>query len=125
VTEPQLLTPVEVARFLMGLTRRLDELVGEYKAAGRRAAETRKVAELAEARAWLEADDEAGRRVTIDERKRRAIIASSEQRFLADLADKEFTTCRTAIRALEIRIDVGRTLSATSRAEMSMGGGPQ
>lgn len=123
MTEPQLLTPVEVARFLMGLTRRLDELVGEYKAAGRRAAETRKVAELAEARAWL-ADDGGEKRMTVDERKRRAIIASSEQRFLADLADKEFTTCRTAIRALEIRIDVGRTLSATSRAEMSMAGGP-
>jgi len=119
---PSLLTPAEVARFLMGLSRRLDELVAEYQTLGYTAALARRDAEVAEARAYLGSGGEEGR-VTVDERKRRAVLASSEQRFAADVAERRVHACREAIRAVQFRIDVGRTLSATTRAEMRDLGG--
>lgn len=117
---PALLTPAEVARFLMGLSRRLDDLVDEYRKLGEAAAEAKRVAEREEASAFLQAEG------TVDTRKRMAILSSSDQRFAADIAERRLLACREAIRATQIRIDVGRTLSATSREEMRGfgGGGP-
>lgn len=121
---PQLLTPGEVGRFLMGLTRRLDQLVDEYRGLGRRMAETKRDAARAEARAYLEtAPGEGQRRLTVDERKAMTVLACGDELFAADLAAAELAACKEAIRALHARLDVGRTLSATSRAEMQNFGG--
>ncbi len=116
---PDLLTPGQVARFLMGLSKRLDELVAEFRTLGYEAAQAKRTAEAVEARAWLDPyPEDRDRRVTVEERKRVATLASSEARFNAEVAMARLNACREAIRAVTIRIDVGRTLSATSRAEM-------
>lgn len=122
---PETLTPVQVARFLMGLSRRLDELVGEYAGLGRKAAEAKRDAAQAEAKAFLETMPAPGQKRTVDERRSLTVLACSDELFLADLAVAQLNACREAIRAVTLRIDVGRTLSATSRAEMqNFGGGP-
>jgi hypothetical protein len=125
VTEPpDLLTPVQVARFLMGLARQLDERVDEYKALGRKAAETKRDAARAEAKAYIETSGPGpdGKRLTVDERKALTTLACGDELFAADLAKAEVDACKESIRAIHARLDVGRTLSATSRAEMAMGG---
>jgi hypothetical protein len=122
---PDLLTPVQVARFLMGLARRLDELVDEYKAAGRKMAETKRDAAHAEAKAYLETAGPGpdGKKPTVGDRAAMVTLAVGDELFAADLAKAELDGCREAIRALHARLDVGRTLSATSRAEMQNFGG--
>lgn len=120
---PDLLSPVEVARFLMGLARRLDGLVEQYKELGRKAAEAKRDAAVEEARAYMaSAPREGEKKLTVDERKALTVLAAGDAMFQADLAKAEVDACKEAIRACHARLDVGRTLSATSRAEMAMGG---
>lgn len=120
---PSLLTPVEVARFLMGLSRRLDELVEEYGRLGEAEATAKRIAAVAEARAYIDAKRDGEKR-TVDELRAMVVLATSEERFAADLAGVQVTKCREALRAIHARLDTGRTLSATSRMEMQMAGGP-
>jgi hypothetical protein len=123
MSEPDTLTPVQVGRFLMGLARRLDELVDEYRALGRKAAEAKRDAAIAEAKAYIESAPGPGDpKRTVDERKAITTLGCADELFAADLAKHEVDACREALRALHARLDVGRTLSATSRAEMAMGG---
>jgi hypothetical protein len=125
VTEaPDTLTPAQVGRFLMGLARQLDELVAEYKALGARAAETKRDASKAQARAFIDSAPGADApKRTVPEREALTTLAAADALFQADLAKAQVDACREAIRALHARLDVGRTLSATSREEMRMSGG--
>ena len=118
------LTPVQVGRFLMGLARRLDELVSEYGDLGRKAAEAKRDAAIAEARAYIESAPEPGDpKRTVDERKAITTLGCADELFEADLAKAQVDHCKEALRALHARLDVGRTLSATSREEMRMSSG--
>jgi metal-responsive CopG/Arc/MetJ family transcriptional regulator len=119
---PDTLTPAQVGRFLMGLARRLDELVAEFKQLGEQVAVTKRNAAVAQARAFIESGAE---KRTVPERQAYATVAAADAQFEADLAKAQHDACREAIRALHARLDVGRTLSATSREEMRMAGGPQ
>jgi hypothetical protein len=122
---PDTLTPVQVARFLMGLARRLDELVDEYRGLGRKAAEAKRDAAIEEARAYMASAPKDGeKKLTVDERKALTVLAAGDAMFTSDLAAAELAACKEAIRAVHARLDVGRTLSATSRAEMQLGGQP-
>jgi|GEM_PF-2564190 len=120
---PDTLTPAQVGRALMGLARRLDELVSEYGELGRAAAEAKRDAAIAEAKAYIaSAPEPGGPKRTVDERKALTTLGCADELFEADLAKAQVDHCREALRALHARLDVGRTLSATSRAEMAMGG---
>jgi hypothetical protein len=122
---PDTLTPVQVGRFLMGLARQLDELVAQYKELGRKHAEAKRDAAKAEARAYIASGPAEGEpKRTVDERRAYTVLKCADELFAADLAKAEVDGCREAIRALHARLDVGRTLSATSREEMRMAGGP-
>lgn len=106
------LTPNEIAANLISLTRDLDALVKEYKQLGAKASGAKRAAEVAYARAYLET---AG---PVEERKQTALLKADEQRFQADLAEREVAGCKEALRAIHARIEVGRTLSATTRDEL-------
>jgi hypothetical protein len=110
------MTPSEIAQHLIGLGRELDGLVKEYRQIGETAAEAKRVYEVAEARAYLNA---AG---PVEERKRIAVEQTADFRFALDVAERRVAGCREAIRAVHARIEIGRTLSATTRDEMKLAG---
>lgn len=106
------LTPNLIASILINLSRELRALVAELKRLGRKAAQARKDAEVAFARAFMTASG------PMDERRQTAMDAAADARFKADLADREVAGCKAAIQALHADIDVARTLSATTRDEL-------
>lgn len=106
------LTPNEIASNLISLTHDLDALVKEYRGLGAKAAQAKRDYEVAYARAYL------GTAGPVEERKQRAVFEAADQRFQSDVAAHEVAACKEAIRAIGSRIDVGRTLSATTRDEL-------
>lgn len=110
------LTPNRIAQNLIDPSRALDETVAEFRGLGETAAAAKRDAELAYASAYLTSEG------PVEERKQRAIEQTSDARFNADVADRRVAGCREAIRALHARIEVGRTLSATTRDEMKLAG---
>lgn len=108
------LTPNNIARTLMGLSRDLDDTVARFLDVERAAAEAKRDAEVAYARAYLTCEG------PVEERKQKAIEATADQRFVADLTDREVAACKEAIKALHARIEVGRTLASNVRAEVSL-----
>lgn len=110
------MTPNEISAFLIQLGRTLDGLVREYRDLGDAAAEAKRDAELAYARAYLETEG------TVEERRQAAVVETSDARYMADLMDRKVAGCREAIRAVHARIEVGRTLSATTRDEAKLAG---
>lgn len=111
---PNAMTPSDIAATLINLSRELDALVREYKALQEAAAAAKRDAVKAEAAAYLQA---AG---PVEERKRLAAVEASDAVFASDLAERQVLASREAIRALHTRIEVGRTLSATTRDEIKM-----
>jgi hypothetical protein len=108
------LTPNAIARQLITLSRDLDELVSRFRDVEKAAAEAKRDAEVAYARAYM------GSEGPVEERKQRAIESTADQRFVADLTDREVASCKEAIRALHARIEIGRTLASNVRAEVSL-----
>jgi hypothetical protein len=108
------LTPNGIARQLITLSRDLDETVERFRDVELAAAEAKRDAELAYARAYLSSEG------PVEERKQRAIEQSADNRFVADVADREVAACKEAIKALHARIEVGRTLASNVRAEVSL-----
>ena len=110
------MTPNQISAFLIELGRQLDALVHEYRDLGDAAAEAKRDAELAYAREYMRAEG------TVEDRRQAAIQAAIDQRYTAELMDRKVSGCREAIRAVHARIEVGRTLSATTRDEMRLVG---
>lgn len=108
------LTPNAIARQLITLGRDLDQLVSRFQDVEKAAAEAKRDAEVAYARAYLTCEG------PVEERKQKAIEATANERFVADIADREVAACKEAIRALHARIEVGRTLASNVRAEVSL-----
>ncbi len=106
------LTPNQIAQGLIDLCRDLDALVKEYKGLGAKASAAKRAAEVAYARAFMEAVG------PVEERRQTALQNASEERFQSDLAEREVAGCKEALRAIHARIEVGRTLSATTRDEL-------
>ena len=107
-------TPTDIARWLVELGRQLDAKVQEFAVLGDEAAATRRDAEVAFARAFLQA---AG---SMDTRRQIAIMQAADKRFAADVAERKVAACKEAIKALHLKIDVGRTASANVRAEIAL-----
>lgn len=99
---------------LAQLARELDRLVVEYNSLSKQAAVAKAEAEKAYARAFLEAQG------PMDARHQQAKLAAADERWRADLADRQVASTKEAIRALHARLDVGRTMAASTRAEASL-----
>lgn len=110
------LTPNQIAQNLINLGRELDRLVGEFKDLGMAAAEAKRDSEVAYSKAYM------GTEGTVEDRKQSAISQTADDRYMADLAERRVAACKEAIRALHLRIEIGRTLSATTRDEMKLAG---
>jgi cell division septum initiation protein DivIVA len=110
------MTPNAIAQNLITLGRELNTLVGHFRDLELAAAEAKREAEVSYARAYMGAEG------SIEDRKQAAIAETSDKRFMTDLADREVAACKEAIKALHVRIEIGRTLSATTRDEMKLAG---
>jgi hypothetical protein len=106
-------TPNEIATWLGVLIRQLDAKVTEYAQLSDEAAQARSLAEVAFARHFLEAVG------AMDARRQIAMREAANERFGADVAERKVAACKEAIRALHLKIDVGRTASANVRAELA------
>lgn len=104
-------SPVEVVRHLSKLTGDLRNVTEAYAAAERDAAEKRHAADMAESRAFLQADG------AMELRKHTARVAAGKQEGEALVAEALVRVLKARIRAVETSIDVGRTYGATVRAE--------
>lgn len=96
------------------LSRQLDQLVARHDDLQQQAAKAKSDAETAYARAFLAAQG------PMDARHQQAKLAAADERWHADLADRQVAASKEAIRALHARLDVGRTMAASTRAEASL-----
>lgn len=106
------MSPAEIVRNLSDLTKELDRLVKELKAHEHIAAVERHAADLAESKAFLMAEG------AMDLRKHQARVASEAEELAALTAEAEVRGLRAQVRAVETRIDVGRSFGAAVRAEL-------
>lgn len=101
------------------LSRELDDKTAELSQLETNAIDAKRVYEVAYARAFLD----RGNTGTVDDRKQRAALNTAEERYTADIAAAHVRACKEAIKALHVRIDVGRTLASNARAEAALAGG--
>jgi len=110
VTAPA--SPIEVVRNLTALTDELRAQTAALRIAEQDAAVKRHIADISESRAFLAADG------PMDVRKHTARVAADDKEGVAKVAEALVRVLRQEIRAIETRIDVGRTYGATVRAEL-------
>ena len=101
----------EVHQHLATLSRELVELLATYQAANLRKAETEQAAKVAYAKAFLAAEG------SVEERKQQAVLAAAQEASEAEIAATVFDNTRAALRVLGQRLDAGRTIASTIRAE--------
>jgi hypothetical protein len=114
VTAP--LTGNAVAAQLAALSRQLDDLVREIGRAEVEAVNRREDYTLVHAKAFLSAEG------AMDVRKYVAIEATHAERIAAELAEATVRGLRRSIDSVKVRIDVGRSVSAALRSEVSLAG---
>jgi hypothetical protein len=100
-----------IAANLAQLSRELVELTDEYARLNHEARRATAAFKVAYARAFLESDG------PVEVRKHLATVATSDDLFASELAEAAYDNCRTALRTLGQRMDAGRTLASTVRAE--------
>lgn len=101
--------------FLARLSRQLDETVRELAALDDAAVRARARFSSEYARAFLTADG------SMDVRKHTATLATADRALDADIADAKVRAAKEQIRAIQTRIDVGRSYGAAVRAEIALG----
>ncbi len=109
-------TANEVVLALAALTRELRDQVAALDHQERAAATLRHDADMAESRAFLAAEG------SMELRKHAARVAADREEGEALVAEAMVRIIRARIRAIDTRIDVGRTYGATIRAEVSLQG---
>lgn len=102
----------DIARNIGVLSRELDGYIAALEAAERDAAVLRAEADLAESRAFLNAEG------PMEIRKHTARIAAHNVEAEASVAEALVRVLRQKIAAVKVRIEVGRTMSADARAEL-------
>lgn len=107
-----------IAEHLGELAKELDSLVRQVGEEDLIATTLRETYIRAYAAAWKES---AG---SVESRKQDVLDATGEQRLAAEVADCQVRDLRRRIDALRVRIDVGRTMSTTVRAEVSLSATP-
>ncbi len=111
------ITANDVAANLARLARELEMTVTSLGKADEDAVRARARYEVAYSRAVLTAE---GRNA--ESRKAQAVIATETQYLDAEIAAQHVRSHRARIDALKVRIDVGRSVGAAMRAEISLGG---
>lgn len=101
----------DVQANLASLSRELVELLGTYQAANLAKAKAEQAYKVAYASAYLDAEG------SIEERKQRATLVTADAAREAAIADVAFDNVRAALRVLGQRLDAGRTIASTIRAE--------
>src|SRR5690242_20701694 len=106
----------QVVLQLAELSRMLDAAVNDLGDADLAAVHARHAYVKGFAKAFLQADG------AMDVRKQLAVTATSDEWLEAEVADAAVRALRERIKALHTRIDVGRSLGAAYRAEISLAG---
>jgi hypothetical protein len=120
MTEPTAraeLTPNSVAKQLAQLARQLDDLVAAIDDAEKRAVNAREDFTMSYAAAFLSSEG------SMDIRRHLATERTHDTRLAAELAEQLVKGIRRQIDSIKLRVEVGRTLAATLRSEMSNLGG--
>lgn len=107
-----------VAEHLAGLAKELDGLVKKTGEEDLIATTLKEEYLVAYSRAWKAAVG------SVEARKQIAIGLTTEQRMAAEIADCQVRDLRRRIDAVRIRIDVGRSLGTTVRAEVGLASSP-
>lgn len=108
--------PNEIAGQLIQLARDLDAAVKELQRLDESAIRAKSRFEVENARAFLSAEG------SMDIRKHTATIKTSDRKLDAEIAESRVRAQKELVRTIGIRIDVGRTLSATVRSEIALAG---
>ncbi|GAC1381425.1 MAG: hypothetical protein NVSMB4_09980 [Acidimicrobiales bacterium] len=108
------LTANAVAQQLANLGRDLDAAVRSLDVAERDAVNRREDFTLAHARAFLQAEG------SVDFRKNTAIVQTHAERVAAETADVVVRGIRRQLDAIKTRIDIGRSVGAAMRSEISL-----
>ena len=108
------LTPNDVVSGLLNLARELAELSNGLDKLERDAVEAREDFTLAYSTAYLKAGG------TVEERKHRAVMQTSDERIQAELAEALVRGRKRQLDTIKVRIDVGRSAAAALRAEIDL-----
>ncbi len=101
----------DVHENLAQLSRELVALLIEYRDANLAKAKAEQTFKVAYASAYIGAEG------NIEERKQRAVLATADLARDAAIAEVLFDNLRAAMRVLGQRLDAGRTIASTIRAE--------
>lgn len=107
------ITANNIVRRLAALGRELDAAVEMLKDADTDAVQKRHAADLAESRAFVNAEG------SMDMRKHLARLAIDRQESDALVAEALVRYLRNRIKSIETRIDLGRSMNAAHRAELA------
>lgn len=110
------LTSNDIAAQLAALARQLDSLVRQIGEAEIAAVNAREDYTLALSKAFLRAEG------AMDIRKHVSIESTHTERLAAELAEATVRGLRRSIDSVRVRIDVGRSVGAATRAEMGLAG---
>ncbi len=110
------LTSNDIALQLAALARQFDALVREIGQAEIAAVNAREDATLGLSRAFLSAEG------PMDIRKHTSIVETHVVRLAAETAEAVVRGLRRQIDSVRVRIDVGRSVGAATRAEMGLAG---
>jgi len=101
----------DVHENLAHLSRELVALLQDYRDANVARVKAEQTYKVAYATAYLSAEG------SIEERKQRAVLVTADAARDAELAAVVFDNTRAAMRVLGQRLDAGRTIASTIRAE--------
>ena len=107
---------ITIARDLSLLSADLDQATEDMIEADAHAVESEHDYKMAYAKAFMEASGAVAVRETI------ALIASEQERWDAEVAKQVLRAAKARLDGIRTRIDVARSLSATTRSEMALGG---
>jgi hypothetical protein len=113
-------TAGQVATALGRLGTRLQELTDALAIADEDATRLTEAYELAYNRAFLVAGEDVEGRVTEAMRKAHALVETHQARLDMEVAKLAVRSLRQAVKTLDRRIDTGRTMAATVRAEAAL-----
>lgn len=115
---PPPLTAMAVAEHLAELAKELDGLVKRTGEEDLIATTLREEYLRSYAKAWRSSQG------SVEARKQIAISLTGDERMAAEIADCQVRDLRRRIDAIRIRIDVGRSLGTTVRAEVGLASSP-
>ncbi len=110
----ELLTPNAVVTQLAELGRELDAAVRTLRSAELEAVQKRHTADLAESRAFVDAEG------SMELRKHLARLGAAKVEDEALVAEAVVRYLRARIRAIDTRIEIGRSMGASLRSELKL-----